>query len=37
VCKRHSDVYKEANKRKRIQEAIAVEESARVKRDVWRP
>jgi hypothetical protein len=37
VCKRHSDVYKEANKRKRIQEAIAVEESARVKLDVWRP
>ena len=37
VCKRHSDVYKEANKRKRIQEAIAAEETARVKRDVWRP
>ena len=39
-CRRHSDVYREAGKRKRIQEAIAAEGEMRAKREesyVWRP
>ena len=40
VCKRHNDVYRDANKRTRIQEAIAAEGEARAKREesyIWKP